>query len=82
MELRWHIECRIRVYVEPALCLSKVHLVVELAYHDLLVLVVLEPLDAFSFLPKAELSRLARHYISSQPVLLSTAPVARVSAAV
>ena len=76
VELRRHIECSIWVYIEPALCLSKVHLVVKLAYHNLLVLVILEPFDALPFFPKAELRWLARHNVISKTVLFTAAPVA------
>ena len=70
------------IQVEATLRLSEVHLVVELAHHDLVILIRLEPLDALAFLPEAELCGLARNDVSTETVLLTAAPVTAVSASV
>ena len=70
------------VHAEPTLSFAEVHLVVQFASHDLLILVRFEPLDALSFFPKAEFCGLARHDVGAKAVLLAAAPVAAVSAPV
>ena len=76
VELHWDLEIRVRVDIEPALWLAEVDFVVELTSHDLFILVIFEPLDAFALLPEAELCGLAWHDVSAETVLFAPAPVA------
>ena len=70
------------VNVEAALSLAEVHFIVELAISNFAVLIIFKPLYPFAFLPEAELGRLAWHIVGAKSVLLTTAPVPRVSSAI
>ena len=70
------------VNVEAALSLAEVHFIVELAISNFAVLIIFKPLYPFAFLPEAELCRLAWHVVGAESVLLTTAPVSRVSSAI
>ena len=55
MELLWYLKGGKLIDIEATLSLAEVHLVVEVAGHDFLVLIRLKPLDALAFFPQAEL---------------------------
>ena len=76
VELLRDVESCELVYIEAALCLAEVHLIVELSCHYLVILILFEPLDSLSFLPETKLRRLAWHDIRAEAVLFTAAPVA------
>lgn len=76
------LECRVRIDIEAAIGFAEVNFVVELASHDLCILVALEPLDALALLPETAFGRRAWHNVGTEAVLLSTAPVTGVGAAI
>ena len=55
MELLWYLKGGELIDIEATLSLAEVHLVVQMASHDFLVLVRLKPLDALALFPQAEL---------------------------
>ena len=82
IKLSWDVKVCERVHAEAALGLPEEHLVVELAFLNLLDLVFVEPLDARAFFPEAVLEGLAWYKVGAKSVLLATAPVARVGTTV
>lgn len=65
VELCWHLKCVEGVYIEATFGLAEVHFVVELSYHDLLVLLRIEPFNTLAFLPETEFYLLRRHQVSA-----------------
>lgn len=76
MEFVGHVEGGKLIDIEAALCLSEVHLIVELALHDLIDGALVEPFDALAFLPETKLGGLAGHDVGAKTVLLTSTPVA------
>jgi len=76
VEVRRHIEGSDSVDIETTLCLSEIHLVVELVGLDFLLLIFVEPLDALAFLPETALCGLSWNAVCAESVLLASAPVA------
>ena len=76
VEVGRHLEGSDSVNIETTLCLSEIHLIVELVTFDFPLLVFVEPLDALAFLPEAALRLLSWNAVGAESVLLTTAPVA------
>ena len=82
VEFMRYIESRKLVNIKSTFCLAEVHLIIELAFHDLLILVRFKPFDTLSFFPETALCWGSWNIVRTESVLFAAAPVAGVGTSI
>ena len=77
-----HIESRKLVNIKSTFSLAEVHLIIELAFHDFLILVRFKPFDTLSFFPETALCWGSWNIVRTESVLFAAAPVAGVGTSI